>query len=57
MPDTYIEVGDMAYSKDPSKVAARFTAKAKDQMRAAAQEAIAAAKGYTTDPAAGRCGI
>jgi hypothetical protein len=49
MPDTYIDVGPMALSKDLTKVPARYAKDAKQIMRDAAIKAIRAAKGFTPD--------
>jgi hypothetical protein len=43
----------MEYNKDPSKVAAKYTTKAKALMREAALAAIKSAPGYTVDKPAG----
>lgn len=50
MPDIYIEVGEMHYNSDTSKVGFKYTKDAKATLLAAAVEAIRATKGYTPDP-------
>ena len=49
MPDIYVDVGPMAFSKDPTKVAAKYAVKAKQVMRDAAAKAIRGAPGFTPD--------
>jgi hypothetical protein len=49
MPDIYVDVGPMDYSKDPTKIAAKYATKAKQQMRDAAAKAIRGAAGFTPD--------
>ena len=49
MPDIYVDVGPMAYSKDPTKVAAKYATKAKQLMRDAAMKAIRNSPGFTPD--------
>ena len=56
MADIYIDVGPMAYSKDTTKVAANYTAKAKQLMRDATIKAIRAAAGFTPDKTGGSGG-
>ena len=49
MPDIYVDVGPMAYSKDPTKIAAKYAGRAKQLMRDAAAKAIRGAAGFTPD--------
>jgi len=49
MADIYVDVGPMDYSKDPTKVAAKYATKAKQVMRDAAAKAIRGAAGFTPD--------
>ena len=49
MPDIYVDVGPMAVTKDPTKVAAKYAVKTKQLMRDAAIKAIRSASGFTPD--------
>ena len=49
MPDIYVDVGPMHYSKDTTKVASKYTVNAQKQMRDTAIKAIRAAPGFTPD--------
>jgi hypothetical protein len=49
MPDIYVDVGPMAYSKDTTKVASKYAVNAQKQMRDVAAKAIRSAPGFTMD--------
>lgn len=49
MADIYVDVGPMAYNKDTTKVAFKYTVNAQKQMRDAAIKAIRSAQGFTPD--------
>lgn len=56
MPDIYVDLGPMAFSKDINKVAQKYTANAKKLMRDAAVKAIRNAPGFTPDNVANASG-